>query len=66
MVWHKRDLRVADNQALNAAAQLGPVLPIYVFEPSMMNQPDWAPRHTGFILECLVGLRSDYAALGEI
>ena len=64
VVWHKRDLRVADNQALNAAAQLGPVLPIYVFEPSMINQPDWAPRHTGFILECLVGLRSDYAALG--
>ena len=64
VVWHKRDLRLADNQALSAAAQLGPVLPVYVFEPSLMNQPDWAPRHTGFIIECLVSLRSDYAALG--
>ena len=61
VVWHKRDLRMIDNQALVEAARRGPVLPIYIFEPSLMNLPDWAPRHTGFIAECLVSLRSNYA-----
>ena len=61
VVWHKRDLRLSDNQALVEAARRGPVLPIYVFEPSLMNQPDWAARHTGFISECLVSLQSEYA-----
>ena len=60
VVWHKRDLRLSDNQALVEAARRGPVLPMYVFEPSLMNQPDWAARHTGFISECLVSLQSEY------
>ena len=61
VVWHKRDLRMVDNQALAEAARRGPVLPMYIFEPSLMAQPDWAPRHSGFISECLVSLQSDYA-----
>ena len=33
IVWFRRDLRVADNPALHAAARCGTVIPIYIDEP---------------------------------
>lgn len=32
IVWFRQDLRIADNPALYAAAQQGPILPIYILE----------------------------------
>jgi deoxyribodipyrimidine photo-lyase len=54
VVWFKRDLRVHDHAALNAAAAGGaPVLPIYILEPELWRQPESAGRHFAFLLECL-------------
>ncbi|OYZ39395.1 MAG: deoxyribodipyrimidine photolyase, partial [Novosphingobium sp. 16-62-11] len=38
IVWFRRDLRIADQAALLAAASAGPVIPVYVLD-------DDAPRH---------------------
>ncbi|MBO9433174.1 deoxyribodipyrimidine photo-lyase [Ruegeria sp. R13_0] len=65
VVWFKRDLRVEDHRALVEAAQAGPVLPIYVVEPELWQQPDASARHWAFVAETLVGLRADLARLGQ-
>ena len=59
VVWFKRDLRVADHAALHAAAQRGPVLCLYVIEPSVWAQPDVAHQHYLFLLESLRDLDAD-------
>ena len=48
IVWFKRDLRVADHAALAAAAERGPVLPLYIVEPELWRQPDASGRHWRF------------------
>jgi deoxyribodipyrimidine photo-lyase len=53
VVWFKRDLRLADHEALVDAARHGPVLCLYVIEPSLWAQPDAAAQHYHFILESL-------------
>ncbi len=40
IVWLRQDLRLADNPALDAARQLGPVLPVYILDE--VNAGDWA------------------------
>ena len=37
VMWFRRDLRLADNEALCAAAASGPVLPIFVIDPTFAN-----------------------------
>jgi deoxyribodipyrimidine photo-lyase len=64
IVWFKRDLRVADHAALHAAAQRGPVLCLYVIEPSVWAQPDAAHQHYLFLLESLRDLDADLRRLG--
>ncbi|GAA0782058.1 deoxyribodipyrimidine photo-lyase [Roseibium denhamense] len=34
LVWFRQDLRLADNPALHEAAERGPILPVYIFEPA--------------------------------
>jgi deoxyribodipyrimidine photo-lyase len=53
VVWFKRDLRVHDHAALAQAAVHGPVLCLYVLEPSLWAQPDAAAQHLTFIHESL-------------
>ena len=64
LVWLKRDLRVVDHAALHAAAQRGPVLCLYVIEPSIWSQPDAALQHYQFLLESLRDLDADLRRLG--
>ncbi len=45
VVWYKRDLRVDDHRPLARAAERGPVLPLYVAEPSVAAGDDYRPRH---------------------
>lgn len=40
IVWFRQDLRLADNPALTAAAQVGSVLPIYILDD--INSAEWA------------------------
>ena len=53
VVWFKRDLRVHDHAPLIHAARQGPVLCLYVLEPSLWAQPDCALQHYGFLRESL-------------
>lgn len=64
LVWLKRDLRLADHPALALAAGIGPVLPVYVVEPSLWSGPDASARHWGFLAESLEDLRAGLGQLG--
>ncbi|MEL7547585.1 MAG: deoxyribodipyrimidine photo-lyase/cryptochrome family protein [Pseudomonadota bacterium] len=60
VVWFKRDLRVHDHAALNAAHAAakvsGRVLPLYVIEPGLWAQPESSGRHYAFLEDCLTSL----------
>lgn len=64
VVWFKRDLRVTDHAPLAHAAQQGPVLCLYVLEPSLWAQPDSAQQHYLFLQESLRDLARALRALG--
>ncbi|MEO1041034.1 MAG: deoxyribodipyrimidine photo-lyase [Pseudomonadota bacterium] len=65
LVWYKRDLRVVDHEVLAKAARHGAVLPLFIVEPELWQQPDMSGRQWAFVAECLQGLRRDLAALGQ-
>jgi deoxyribodipyrimidine photo-lyase len=65
VVWFKQDLRVRDHAALAYAARSGPVLPLYVVEPELWQQPDASQRQWGFVAETLAELREESTRLGQ-
>ena len=65
VVWYKRDLRVDDHRPLAVAAERGPVLPLYVAEPSIAAGDDYRPRHWTLIREALIELRARLAKRGQ-
>ena len=65
VVWFKRDLRTTDHAPLSLAAAAGPVLPIYLVEPSLWQQPDASGRHWAFVRESLAELRAALEARGQ-
>ena len=65
IVWFKRDLRVDDHRPLLEAAARGPVLPLYVVEPELWQQPDASERQWLFCRESLIELRQALADLGQ-
>ncbi|WP_340107045.1 deoxyribodipyrimidine photo-lyase [Rhodohalobacter sp. 8-1] len=57
IVWFKRDLRLKDHAPLKAAAESdNPCLLIYLFEPSLINDPHYDVRHWRFAWESLVDM----------
>jgi len=64
IVWFKRDLRVYDHAALYYAAQRGPVLCLYIVEPSLWAEPDAANQHYQFLLESLRDLYAELRRCG--
>ena len=64
VVWFKRDLRLLDHAALSAAIRQGPVLCLYIVEPSLWAEPDAARQHYEFILESLREVYRDLRRLG--
>lgn len=57
VLWFKRDLRLRDHAPLQAAVVAGrPLLLVYCFEPSVMADPNYDPRHWRFVTECLADL----------
>jgi deoxyribodipyrimidine photo-lyase len=65
IVWFKRDLRIADHAPLAAAARHGAILPLYIVEPGLWQQPDASGRQYAFLAECLAELDRDLTALGQ-
>jgi len=49
VLWFKRDLRLDDHEALQAAVARGPVLPLYIVEPDLWRQGDLDLQHARFI-----------------
>ena len=49
IVWFKRDLRIEDHKAFVQAAKHGPILPLYILEPELWQQPDMSHRHYMFL-----------------
>jgi deoxyribodipyrimidine photo-lyase len=45
IVWFRQDLRLLDNSALRAAAERGPVIPVYLWTPE--EEGEWAPGGAG-------------------
>jgi len=64
LLWFKRDLRLQDHPALTEAAALGPVLPVFIVEPSLWSLPDASARQWEFLAESLARLRDEMAPLG--
>ena len=64
VVWFKRDFRSADHAPLAEAAAHGPVLCLYVVEPSLWSQPDAATQHYHFILESIEALNAEWRPQG--
>ena len=64
VVWFKRDLRLHDHAPLCAAVAQGPVLPLYVFEPELWQQPDASFRHWSFTRDSLQELDETLQGLG--
>ncbi|MEM6276232.1 MAG: deoxyribodipyrimidine photo-lyase/cryptochrome family protein [Pseudomonadota bacterium] len=62
----KRDLRITDHAALAAAAEAGPVLPLYVVEPGYWALPDTSGRQWSFIRECLESLGRDLPLITRV
>lgn len=58
IVWFKKDLRLADHRPLVHACERGSVLPLFIFEPSVLHAPDCDAIHVQFLLESLKVLRS--------
>ena len=65
ITWFKRDLRASDNRALSQAARGSAVLPLYVVEPDLWQQPDMSGRQWSFVREALIELRADLHQLGQ-
>lgn len=64
VVWLKRDLRLADHAPLLAAAEGGPCVALYVFEPSLLAAPEVDGAHVRFVIGCLAELRAALRARG--
>ncbi len=64
VVWFKRDLRVTDHAPLTQACASGSVLPVYLYEPALLQQADVSAQHVAFINECLQSLSDDLNTLG--
>lgn len=64
IVWFKRDLRLDDHAALCAAADRGPVLPLYIIEPELWQQPSYSTRHWQLIRQSLGDLDKQLQARG--
>jgi deoxyribodipyrimidine photo-lyase len=66
VVWFKRDLRLIDHAALSQALCQGPVLCLYIVEPSLWRGADAATQHYHFLLESLRDLYLEFKRRGGL
>ena len=61
--WVRRDLRLRDNQALQAALETADrVVPVFVLDPALLSAPDAGVKRVAFLLGGLVALDADLRA----
>ncbi|MCP9797487.1 deoxyribodipyrimidine photo-lyase, partial [Cyanobium sp. Lug-B] len=66
LFWHRRDLRLADNLGLAAAAAATPaVTGLYVLDPAIVSGPLMAPARAWFLSESLRELAARWRAAGS-
>ena len=70
LFWHRRDLRLADNLGLAAAAEISPaVTGVYVLDPQVIDPPKhlppMAPARLWFLLESLSELQQRWREAGS-
>jgi deoxyribodipyrimidine photo-lyase len=63
LLWHRNDLRTSDNHGLSVAADTGEVVPVFVFDPEVLEYA--SPPRVAFMLEALDSLRDRYRELGS-
>ena len=64
LVWFRRDLRVYDHEPLYRAARRGAVIPVFVFDRSLLHHPETGAARVAFMVECLWHLDLDLQRLG--
>ncbi len=64
IVWLRRDLRLADQPALAAAAEAGPVVPVYVLDDERAGDHAYGEASLVYLHMTLVDLAKRYEALG--
>ncbi|MFM8674243.1 MAG: deoxyribodipyrimidine photo-lyase, partial [Vulcanococcus sp.] len=66
LFWHRRDLRLADNLGLAAAAAATPaVTGVFVLDPAIMGSTDMAPARVWFLLESVAELQRRWREAGS-
>ena len=66
IVWHKRDLRLRDNDSLRQAEKEDlDYLAIYIFEPSLIAYPDTSLRHLQFVYHSLLEMNAELRKYGR-
>ena len=61
IVWLRRDLRLADQPALHAAAQAGPVVPVYVLDDAAAGDHAYGGASRWWLHHSLTSLGTDLA-----
>ena len=56
VLWYRRDLRIHDLPALNAAVARGPVAPLFIFDPKLLGGRWPSPNRSAFLLGSLISL----------
>ncbi|MDT8305229.1 MAG: deoxyribodipyrimidine photo-lyase [Anaerolineae bacterium] len=64
--WIRRDLRLHDNQALDAARRDGQVvIPLWIFDPALINSPNTGRKRFAFLREGLCALDKELRLRGS-
>jgi deoxyribodipyrimidine photo-lyase len=61
--WIRRDVRLADNPALQEALRRGPVIPVFIFDPHLLARTP--ARRQNFLFNGLARLQEDLFRLGS-
>ena len=64
ILWFKKDLRIIDHKPFHEASNYGRVIPIYIYEPEILDSEDYDPRHHQFINDSLDSLNKDFKRIG--
>jgi deoxyribodipyrimidine photo-lyase len=66
IVWFRRDLRLSDHPALaQAVAEQAQIIPLFIFDPYLLQHPETGVGRVQFLLGCLDSLQKNLEYLGS-